>query len=125
LDQGLTLVGGLRNSINMDTLFRYVIFLSYSSQDEAMVRPLAERLRKDRFKVWFEDLAGNSIPAKLEEGLERLRVLVFCISANAFGLDSIQLESSTFRFHDPLNKVRRFLPMRRDDAPTIGSNTLI
>jgi hypothetical protein len=109
----------------MDTLFRYVIFLSHSSQDEAMVRPLAERLRKDPFKVRFEDLAGNNIPAKLEEGLERLRVLVLCMSANPFGSDSVQWVSNTLHFRDPLIKERRFLPLRRDDAPTKGSNTLM
>lgn len=94
----------------MDELFRYVIFLSHSSKDEAVVRPLVERLRKDLFKVWFDDLAGNSIPTMLEEGLERLRVLVLCMSANAFASDWAQLESRTFRFRDPLIKERRFFP---------------
>ena len=55
--------------------------------------------------------------AKIEEGLERSRVLVLCMSANAFGSDWAQLESGTFRFRDPLNKERRFLPLRLDDAP--------
>ena len=59
---------------------------------------------------------GDSIPAKIEEGLERSRVLVLCMSANAFGSDWAQLESGTFRFRDPLNKERRFLPLRLDDA---------
>ncbi len=53
--------------------------------------------------------------------LERSRVLVFCMSANAFGSDWAQLESSTFRFRDPLNKERRFLPLRLDNAPIRGS----
>ena len=59
--------------------------------------------------------------AKIEEGLERSRVLVLCMSAHAFGSDWAQLESGTFRFRDPLNKERRFLPLRLDDAPTKGS----
>lgn len=52
----------------------------------------------------------------MESGLERSRVLVLCMSANAFGSDWAQLESGTFRFRDPLNKERRFLPLRLDDA---------
>jgi TIR domain len=48
-------------------------------------------------------------------------VLVLCMSANAFGSDWAQLESGTFRFRDPLNKERRFLPLRLDDAPIKGS----
>ena len=59
----------------------------------------------------------QSKTAKIEEGLERSRVLVLCMSANAFGSDWAQLESGTFRFRDPLNKERRFLPLRLDDAP--------
>lgn len=84
-----------------------------------MVRPLAERLRKDGMKVWFDAWVlqpGESIPAKIEEGLERSRVLVLCMSANALGSDRAQIESGPFRFHDPLNKERRLLPLRLDDA---------
>src|SRR5512136_2752838 len=57
----------------------------------------------------------------VEEGLEHSRVLVLCMSANAFGSDWAQLEASTFRFRDPLNQERRFLPLRLDDAPIKGS----
>src|SRR5262245_27117889 len=59
--------------------FPYDVFLSHSSKDKAVVRPLAERLRKDGLKVWFDEWeikAGDSIPAKIEEGLEQSRVLV-------------------------------------------------
>jgi small GTP-binding protein len=46
---------------------------------------------------------------------------VLCMSANAFGSDWAQLESGTFRFRDPLNKKRRFIPLRLDDTPIKGS----
>jgi hypothetical protein len=48
-------------------------------------------------------------------------VLVLCMSAHAFGSDWAQLEAGTFRFRDPLNKERRFIPLRLDDAPIKGS----
>ena len=104
--------------------FPYDVFLSLSAKDKAVVRPLAERLRADGVKVWFDEWVlqpGDSIPAKIEEGLERSRVLVLCMSVNTFGSDWAQLESGTFRFRDPLNKERRFLPLRFDDAPIKGS----
>jgi small GTP-binding protein len=88
------------------------------------VRLLAERLRGDGLKVWFDEWElrpGDSVPAKIEDGLERSRVLVLCMSANAFGSDWAQLESGTFRFRDPLNKERRFIPLRLDDAEIKGS----
>ena len=124
----------------MPTEFKYDVFLSHSAKDKAEVRPLAERLRKDGLKVWFDEWVlkpGDSIPAKIEEGLEHSRVLVLCMSANAFGSDWAQLacpavatrrrrKAGTFGrgnlpFRDPLNKERRFLPLRLDDTPIKGS----
>jgi len=40
---------------------------------------------------------------------------------SAFGSDWAHLESGTFRFRDPLNRERRFIPLRLDDAPIKGS----
>lgn len=88
-----------------------------------MVRPLAKRLREDGVKVSFDEWMlkpGDSIPSTLEEGLEQSRVLVLCMLANAFGSDWVQLEAGTFRFRDPLNKERRFIPLRLDDASIKG-----
>lgn len=104
--------------------FQYDVFLSHSEKDNAVVRPVAQRLWKDGLKVWFDEWEvrpGDSIPAKIEEGLEHSRVLVLCMSANAFGADWAQLESQTFRFRDPLNEDRRFIPLRLDDDPIKGS----
>ena len=81
--------------------FQLDAFLSHSAKDKAVVRPLAERLRADGVKHadfgFRHSDFGFSPP---------------CISANAFGSDWAQLESGTFRFRDPLNKERRFLPLR-------------
>ena len=97
---------------------RYDVFLSHSSKDKVVVRAVAERLRKDGLRVWFDEWEvkpGHSIPAKIEEGLEHSRVLVLCMSAHAFGSEWAQLEAGTFRFRDPLNQERRFIPLRLDD----------
>ncbi len=135
----------------MANQFEYDVFLSHSSKDKAVIRPLAERLRGDGLKVWFDEWvlkAGDSIPAKIEEGLEHSRVLVLCMSANAFGSDWAELACpavasmrkrnagtcgrGNLPFRDPLNsafaerlrrdkKERRFIPLRLDDAPIKGS----
>ena len=138
----------------MPDQFTYDVLLSHSAKDKVVVRELAERLRVDGLKVWFdewelpvaasrqsaaspsgeqtqEEKVGGALPRRryeelIEEGLEHSRVLVLCMSANAFGSDWAQLESATLRtgqrpFRDPLNKERRFLPQRLDDAPIKGS----
>lgn len=108
----------------MNERFSFDVFLSYSSKDTDEVRPLAERLREDGLKVWFAEWMarpGDRIASKFEEGLKQSRVLVLCMSANAFGADWATLESQTFRFRDPLNKERRFIPLRLDDTPVKAS----
>ena len=37
-----------------DPVLTYDVFLSHSAEDKAVVRPLAERLRQDGLKVWFD-----------------------------------------------------------------------
>jgi WD40 repeat protein len=104
--------------------FQYDVFLSHSSKDKPIVRDIARRLKKDGIRVWLDEeqiKPGDNIPAKIEEGLEHSRVLLLVMSANAFGSDWAKLESYTFRFRDPLNKERRFIPLRLDDAPVKGS----
>ena len=104
--------------------FKYDVFLSHSSKDKAVVRAIAERLRADKLRVWLDEWElkpGDNIPAKVEEGLEHSRVLVLCMSANAFGPDWATLESQTLRFRDPLYKERRFIPLRLDESPIKGS----
>jgi len=126
----------------MDNEFLYDVFLSHSVKDKAVVQPLAERLRQDGLKVWFDEWMlkpGDSIASKIEAGLEHSRVLACpseapvrrrmrCMSANAYDSDWAQLlthpQPSTFNHQpacDPLNKERRFIPLRFDDAPIKGS----
>ncbi len=105
----------------MTSEFKYDVFLSHSSKDKPVVSELANRLKKDGLRVWFEEweIPGVSISpgervrvraSKIEEGLEHSRVLVLCMSANAFGSEWAQLEAGMFRFRDPLNQERRLIP---------------
>ncbi len=104
--------------------FEYDVFLSHSTKDKAIVRAIAKRLRSDGLNVWFDEWilkAGDNVQKKIDEGLDASRVLILCMSANAFSSDWSQLEAGTFRFRDPLNQERRFIPVRLDDAPIKGS----
>lgn len=99
--------------------FSYDVFLSHSTKDKEVVRAVAERLRSDGLRVWFDDWEirpGDNFSTKIEDGLEYSRVLVLCMTASAFDSDWAQLEAGTFRFRDPLNKERRFIPLRLDET---------
>jgi hypothetical protein len=39
----------------MPKKFNYDVFLSHSSKDKPIVRELAERLRADGLRVWFDE----------------------------------------------------------------------
>ena len=106
--------------------FQFDVFLSHSAKDKAVLRELAARLQQDGVRAWLDEeqiKPGDSIPAKIGDRLEHSRVLVLCMSANAFGSDWAQLEAGMFGrgnlpFRDPLNRERRFIPLRLDDAPS-------
>ena len=105
-----------------DDEFEFDVFLSHSAKDKAVVTDVAERLRKDGLRVWFDTWVlkpGDSIPARIHQGLEGSRVQVLFMSANAFGSDWAQMESSTFRFRDPLNTTPppSFSESTRREAP--------
>jgi hypothetical protein len=68
--------------------FDFDVFLSHSSKDRVVVRSIAQKLQDDGLRVWLDAWQikpGDSIPAKIEDGLEHSRVLILCMSANAFG----------------------------------------
>ena len=111
----------------MPDAFQYNIFLSHTAKDKAVVRPLAERLRTDGVKVWFDEwVLKPVVPVAHQMGEGARRAGEGCMSAHAYGSDWAQLESGTLRTgqrpsRDPLNKERRFLPLCLDDAPIKGS----
>ena len=108
----------------MSKYFKWDVFLSHSSHNKDVVREIANRLKSDGVKVWFDEWEiepGDNIPVKIEDGLENSRVLLLFMSAEAFSSDWSQLESHTYRYRDPLNKERRFIPIRLDDSDIRGS----
>ena len=119
--------------------FQFNVFLSHSSKDKAVVRPLAERLGADGVKVWLWPVPpqrlrkggfaewvlkpGDSIPAKIDpptlgsyggtgEGLERSPVLACPAVASLQRRKSGTCERGNLPFRDPLTKERRCLPLR-------------
>ena len=100
----------------MKAEFEYDVFLSHSAKDKAVVRQIAEQLRKDGLKVPLNFGFRISDFGFAQPGM----------SANAFGSDWAQLEAGTcgrgnLPFRDPLNQERRLIPLRLDNAPIKGS----
>jgi len=99
--------------------FQYDVFISHSSKDKPVARELAQRLRDDGLKVWFDEwdiTPGDLIGLKVEQGLEHSRILLLLMSSNALASEWVTLERHTVLFRDPTNAQRRFIPIRLDDS---------
>jgi hypothetical protein len=80
---------------------------------------LAERLQAEGLKVWFDREAiadGKDIVAAIENGLERSRVLILCMTKSAFNSRWVEIERNAATFRDPANTDRRFLPLLFEDC---------
>jgi len=89
--------------------FAYDVFLSHNAKDKPAVRELAECLKQDGLRVWFDEWViqpGDSIPLKIEQGLEQSRTLILVMSQNAFTSEWVTLERHTVLFRDPTNAER-------------------
>ena len=98
----------------MSTPFDWDVFLSHSSveNEKPRVARLAERLQAAGFRVWFDRPnidSGEDIVTAIEQGLERSRVLVLCMTKAAFESEWVRLDRNTATFRDPSNQDRRFL----------------
>jgi hypothetical protein len=90
----------------MSDLLRYDIFLCHGSKEKAVVGPLAQRLLEDRHH-------NNSQPSTLNpQALGGSDWAQLAFPGLAFPR---WRKAGTFRFRDPLNKERRFMPLWLDD----------
>jgi WD40 repeat protein len=106
--------------------FKFDVFVSYAMEDRVTALDIAQTLRSEGLQVWFNEWQLDSDEDVLNEteyGLEHSRVMVLCTSAAAFSSSWPTLEAGILRFRDPLNKKRRFVSVRLDDAqppPTLA-----
>jgi len=105
-------------------MFEYDVFISYSGADKSTAIRIAEDLKRDGLRVWIDEWLirpGDSIPVKIDEGLEQSRVLVSLLSAAALESDWTILERNSILFRDPTNTERRFIPVMLDRCELKGS----
>lgn len=103
----------------MSTTFQFDVFLSYAHADKQKVRRLAEKLRKAGLGVWLDEWVirpGDDLYLAVEQGLEKSRCLILCMSQAAFGSEWVALERSTVLFRDPKNQQRRFIPLLLEEC---------
>lgn len=95
-------------------MFEYDVFISYSLKDKSIVHALAERLKRDGLSVWLDDWViepGDSIPLKIQRGLENSHILLMCMSPTYFDSEWGSIEHISILFRNPTNTQRRLIPL--------------
>jgi len=99
----------------------YDIFLSHASEDAAWCETLAERLRNEGVRVWFDQWKlqpGDNLLARLNDGLAKSRKMIAVWSANYFrdGKVWALVESFSQLHGDPLSQDRPIIPLLIEDC---------
>lgn len=73
-------------SLNNEKIMEWDLFISHASEDkEKIARPLAEALRKEGFKVWYDEFTlkiGDSLRRSIDYGLANSRYGLVILSPN-------------------------------------------
>ena len=120
--------------------FHYYVFLCHRAKDKVVVRPLVERLRADGLNVWscppqplgeggFDECMlkpGDSILAKIEPPSLRSyswtwEIQEYYVLACPAVASELRRRAGILLFRNSLNRERRFIPLRLDDAPIKSS----
>jgi hypothetical protein len=103
-------------------------FVSHSTQDRAFVEHLATDLRANGVDAWYsgwEIKPGDSIRAKIEEGLEGCEYFVIVLSKNSISRPWVQTELDAATIRKLNGKVRKIIPVKIEDCgelpPTLSS----
>ncbi len=105
----------------MDEAFDYDVFLSHASEDAAWCEQLAERLRNEGVRVWFDKWQlkpGHNIDDRINDGLEKSRKLVAVWTEHYFADRKVWTlaESYAKQHEDVLGRERLLIPLLRHDC---------
>ena len=103
-------------------------FISHATLDHPFVEKFAADLRANGVDAWFskwEIKPGDSIRAKIEEGLEGCEDFIIVLSKNSINRPWVQTELDSATIRKLNGKVRKIIPVKVEDCgelpPTLGS----
>lgn len=98
---------------------RWDAFVSHSSKDKPRVRKLVAGLRKRGLNLWVDEEqihAGDSIPLKVEDGIENSDTVIVCLSGSFLSSDWTPAERAAFSYDDPQNKRPTQIPVLLEEC---------
>jgi hypothetical protein len=76
------------------------VFICHASEDKDFAKPLAETLRKEGVRVWFDEFEiklGESIVSRIEHGLVSSKAGIIVLSPHALEKGWTTYESNAFK----------------------------
>jgi hypothetical protein len=104
-----------------DQEFEYDVFLGHAGEDTAWCETLAERLRNESVRVWFDEWElqpGDHLLKKLNDAIPKCRKMVAVWSAGYFRDDKTWTLVEIFgqQHGDPLSQDRPIIPLLIEDC---------
>src|SRR4030042_1084441 len=68
--------------------YKYTVFLSHNKKDKAAVEEIAEKLKKNRIKVWYDEWEirpGTRWQKELEKGLQECNTVLIFFGGSGIG----------------------------------------
>jgi TIR domain len=103
-------------------------FVSHSTQDHPFVERFATDLRQNGVDAWYsgwEIKPGDSIRAKIDEGLEGCEYFIIVLSKSSISRPWVHSELDAATVRKLSGKVRKIIPVKIEDCgdlpPTLGS----
>lgn len=97
-----------------ETKYKWDLFLSHASEDkEEFVRPLANKLKENNIKVWYDEFEidwGDSIRESIDNGLKESRFAIVILSINYFKKSWTNNELNAY-FSIDSKEAKRILPV--------------
>jgi WD40 repeat protein len=99
----------------------YDVFLSHANEDSAWCEKLAQRLRDEGVRVWFDKwhiLPGDNIPARLNAGIKQSRKMIALFTKNYFRDNKVWTRAESFanQYKDVLAEDRPLIPVLLQDC---------
>lgn len=95
------------------------VFLSHSFKDNEFCRSLDFDLQRLGFETWFDLnnlLAGDSIPAKIDDGLNRSDFVIIVYTKNSAQSRWVKKEYESALYLEDVGKIRRVVVVKIDDV---------
>ena len=103
-------------------------FVSHSSQDHEFVEKFSAELRQHGVDAWYagwEIKPGDSIRAKIDEGLEGCEFFIIVLSKNSINRPWVQKELDAATMRNISGRVQKIIPIKIENCgnlpPTLGS----